>query len=402
MLIAKAGRDTDALSDKVILITGAGGGIGFEAARALAYLGAKVIIAEIDKNKGEQAQSMINHELQSNRASFFAIDIAEEKQIDSLYAFIKYEYGHLDVIINNATVTPMGAVDTVSIVEWDKSYAVNLKAPILLAQKFLPDMKARNSGILVFVSSSGAAPYMGAYEVFKTSQVELCNTLSAELEGTDIVTYTIGPGLVKTETAQKSIEIVSSLIGMTTTEFYEMNDKHVISAEEAGVGFALSVVNARRYNGLEIGSIQVLMDARMYEKQVATPSHAATSANLEPSKETLSPHIENTVNAFIEQYNGWLQRNPFEKQWVLRDFKKKVGITADSFNKLMLGILDLVESNNYAALAEYKPSLEKLKDYYLHQHKLLQGYEKDPEKLKVNSQVILDWIDELQTVIDEL
>ena len=131
---------------------------------------------------------------------------------------------------------------------------------MLLTQLLLPLMKNKNSGTLVFVSSSGAAPFMGAYEVFKTAQVELCNTLFGELENTNINVYSIGPGLVKTETAMKGIEVVSSRFGMTTEEFYRMNERHILGVEEAGTGFALSVLSADRYNGQEIGCIQVLLD----------------------------------------------------------------------------------------------------------------------------------------------
>jgi NAD(P)-dependent dehydrogenase (short-subunit alcohol dehydrogenase family) len=68
-----------------------------------------------------------------------------------------------------------------------------------LLEKLLPGMLKRKSGTVVFVPSSGAAPYMGAYEVFKTAQVELCNTLAGELEGTGVITFSIGPGIVKTD-----------------------------------------------------------------------------------------------------------------------------------------------------------------------------------------------------------
>ena len=404
MLIKKSKINKNTLLGKTALITGAGGGIGFQAARALAYLGAEIIIAEIDMDKGTHAQNAINSELGSNRVSFFPVDLSDERQIDNLCDFIKERYGFLDVLFNNAAITPMGAVDSVPVTDWDKSYAVNLRAPVLLAQKFLPQMKEKNSGIVAFVSSSGAAPYMGAYEVFKTAQVELCSTLSGELEDTGIITYAIGPGLVKTDTAQKAIETVSALMGMTLDEFYEMNEKHILDAETAGVGFALSVVNAEKYRGMEIGSIQALMDAGIFEDQDQDQDQADVSyPDISPTNaESLAPHIKNIVNTFNDQYNGWLQRNLFERQWVLRDFKKTVGMAADGFQKLMLTVLDLSEKGSYAAVAEHKPLLEKLKNYYARQHRLLQSYEKNPQKLKDNSQAILDWINELQAVIDML
>ncbi len=394
MLIEKLHLDRNALLGKIILITGAGGGIGFEAARAFAYLGAEIIIAEIDAEKGMQAQEKINHELHSEQVFFYKVDISDEKQIDDLYGFIKNKYEFVDVVFNNATVTPIGAVDKLSVLEWDKSYTVNLRAPVLLAQKFLPDMKKNNSGVIVFVPSSGAAPYMGAYEVFKTSQVELCNTLSGELEETNIYTYAIGPGLVRTETAERAIEKVSHLMGMTTNEFYQINDKHMLDAEEAGLGFALSVVNAKRYNGQEIGSIQALMDAGFFEKQTQTEVSTISLNDMG----SLSEQIEDIVRVFDEQYDGWLTRSIFERQWVLRDFKKTVGTAADAFRKNMVSILELAKRQRLTA--EYKSEFEKLKTYYLHQYKLLQGYEKNPEMLKKNSQAILGWIDDLQAVIN--
>ena len=396
MLIEKSSIARDVLSGKVILITGAGGGIGFEAARALAYLGADIVIAEIDEDKGKWAQNAINEELRSNKVTFFKIDITDDEQVQKLYDFIVEKYSAIDVLIHNATVTPMGGIDTVSIFDWDKSYAVNLRAPILLTQKFLPQMKERNSGTIVFVPSSGAAPYMGAYEVFKSAQVELCNTLVGELEGTNIKTYSIGPGLVKTETAQRAIETVSALMGMTIPDFYEMNGKHIISAEEAGVGFAISVVNAEKYNGQEIGAIQALMDAGLFDKQVCSAAPGSDNGDVT----YLAPHIRNVVDVFNEQYNGWHSRNLFERQWVLRDFKKTVGMAADHFHKLMLNIADLAQKGRFDELAEHKPRLEKLKVYYAHQHTLLQGYEKNPDELKRNSQAILGWMEELQKVID--
>lgn len=395
MLIEKTMLGADTLSGKAVLVTGAGGGIGCETARALAWLGADVIIAEIDEGKGVNAQNSINKELGSNKACFFAADLSDERQIDGLYDFIISRYGRLDALINNATVAPMGAVDTVSVGDWDYSYAVNLRAPVLLTQKFLPGMKERDSGVIVFVQSSGAAPYMGAYEVFKTSQVELCNTLSGEIEGTGIITYAIAPGLVKTATAQKAIETVSSLMGMTPAEFYEMNENYMMSAEEAGVGFAVSVVNAGRYNGQEIGCSQVLMDAGVFEIEGQADPAAIPPANTEGVEEC----IAGIVRVFSEQYDGWHERSVFERQWVLRNFKKIVGMAADGFQQRLASLQELAEEKRLEKIGAYKTDLVKLIEFYEHQYKLLQGYEKNPATLEESSRIIRGWIDDVQRLL---
>lgn len=161
MLIEKANVSRDCLNGKTILLTGGGGGIGYETAKALAWMGANVVIAEIDREKGHAAEQEINALLQSDRVLFYAIDLCDKEQISALYDILKSKYGFVDVVFNNATITPLGAITEVGIADWDRSYAVNLRAPVLLAQAFLPDMLREDRGAIVFVPSSGAAPYMG-------------------------------------------------------------------------------------------------------------------------------------------------------------------------------------------------------------------------------------------------
>jgi NAD(P)-dependent dehydrogenase (short-subunit alcohol dehydrogenase family) len=142
VLIEKSCLRKDCLKGKKILITGGGGGIRFETVRALVWLGADVIIAEIDEQKGAEAEKAVNEALKTDRAHFIKTDLSDEAQLHKLHADITERFGFQDVIFNNATVTPFGSVEEVDIGLWDKSYAVNLRAPVLLCLMFLPDMKA--------------------------------------------------------------------------------------------------------------------------------------------------------------------------------------------------------------------------------------------------------------------
>ena len=391
MLIEKDLSLKNRLKDKVILLTGAGGGIGLEAAKAFGYMGAKVIIAEIDKQKLASAENTFITKFGENSADFYEIDLSDEKQIYRLVCYVIEKYGCLDVLFHNATITAMGAVEEVPVAVWDKSYAVNFRAPLLLTQLFLPVMKDRNSGTIVFVSSSGAAPFMGAYEVFKTTQVELCNTLFGELDNTNINVYSIGPGLVKTETAMKGIEVVSSRVGMTTEEFYQMNESHMLGVEEAGTGFALSVLMADQYNGQEIGSIQVLIDSGLQTK-------SNEENNKSKDHQKIIPIILDVVKVYKEQYSGWMERNIFERQWVLRDFKKTVGYSADQFLEIMQHIESIILNENDEQISSYFSHFEKLRMYYQRQYKLLQRYEKNPEKLKEYSKALQHYIEDIHNI----
>lgn len=368
------------LDNKVILITGAGGGIGFETAKYFAIMGARVIILDIDKEKGKNAEKIISSTHIDN-VEFYHINLAEENSILKMKEYVLDKYGCPDIVFNNAAVLHLGEIGKVSSEDWDNGYLVNFKAPVLLVNCFIGEMKKRNTGTFVFVSSSGAVAYMGAYEIFKTAQVELCNTLSMELENTNIYSYTISPGLVKTETAMKSIEIVAQSMNISLEEFYEMNKEHIISVEDAAFGFALSVLKAKEYNGQEIGSIQVLNGLE----------------NKNESYENCDFDILlKVIKTYEEQYFGWKRRNIFERQWVLRDFKKCVGKSADEVYSIMK---NMEKSNGILSTDEYK-LLETLILYWEHQYQLLQGFERDKEKLQENGNIINGWILDIKNCIE--
>lgn len=378
------------LKGKTVLLTGGSNGIGVETAKAFAELEATVIIVDIDVN-GLNVVNYVN-DTYPNKAFFYQVDLSIESDVLKLCEQIVLNHECPHIIFNNATIAPLGNIGDVNMLTWDKSYAINLKAPLLFTNFFIPHMMKRNEGCFVFVSSSGAAPFMGAYETFKTAQVELSNTLAMELEKTDVFAYTIGPGLVKTKTAENSIIRVASQMGLTLDEFYNMNKDHILDEKDAGLGFALSVLNAKRYHGQEISSIQVLNDFDYYK---------STNKNDNDLHEIDIELLSNIINTFQDQYKGWKEMNIFERQWVFRDFKKYMGVSADKVHNVFLEIKQKLSSKNELENS-YKSTFEKLKVYWEHQLDLLQGFEKDPAKLKENSFEIKKWIADLELFINEL
>jgi NADP-dependent 3-hydroxy acid dehydrogenase YdfG len=128
--------------------------------------------------KGKRVEEELNREFGGGSAVFIHTDVGNDKSVKKLVKKVFDTFGQIDILFNNATIAPIGSVHEVGICNWDLSYRVNLRGPVILISHILPFMLKRNSGIIVMVPSSGAAPYMGAYEVFKTSQVELANTLA--------------------------------------------------------------------------------------------------------------------------------------------------------------------------------------------------------------------------------
>ncbi|MDD1743937.1 MAG: SDR family oxidoreductase [Methanomassiliicoccales archaeon] len=395
MLIDTSTLSKDMLKNEVAIVTGGGRGIGYEAARSLLWLGAKVIIAEIDEGSGADAASALGKEFGPGRVIFVKSDIGEEGDVERLKKRALAEFGKADVVLNNATIFPMGAVKEVPIASWDRSYHVNLRGPVLLALAFLPDMIARKHGAFVCVSSSGAAPFMGAYEVFKTSQVELSNTISAEVEGTGVVAFTIGPGIVPTPGFLAGGGEVAGYMGMTTDQLLKMNEAALLSPEAAGAGFAGAIALASRYHGKEISSIQVLKDIgiSLMEKK---DDNRVVSMDLKSAAESCGKALK----TFLEQSAGWKQRNLFERQWVYRDFKKQTGQSVDE----MLANLEELEKRitKQDVTAGMSAPMVQLVAFYRHQQDLLRGFEKDPNKLEINLKAIDSWIEDVSALIKAL
>lgn len=384
--------DKTALTGNTVLLTGAGGGIGRETALAFAALGAFVLLTDIDRARGERATAAVNLRF-PQAAHFLHADLSDKEAVVALCEKVLAQYGCPDILFHNAAVVVTGQVGAVPFQAWEHSYAVNLRAPILLTSSFLPHMRKRDRGCVVFVSSSGAAPYLNAYEVFKTAQGEFSSGLAAELEGTHIYTYTIAPGLVRTQTAEESIQAVAAHMGLSPEAFYREQAAHTLSPQEAGQGFALSTLRASTYHGQEISSLQALHECLELGRDRTTPPETETPA-LPPAL------LMRIFDTFQAQYHGWLQRNLFERQWVLRDFKKRVGLPAEAVDNTLQTARNTLERGERPTLS---PALfAKLQAYWQHQYTLLQSFEKDPDQREAYGRQIQAWIADLQQLLDLL
>lgn len=382
------------LQGQVAVVTGSGRGIGLEAARSLCWMGARVVVVEIDPKTGKAAESLLNSEFGANSALFVQTDVGDEKSIAQMAKTALKKFEKVDIVLNNATIFPIGAVVDVPVEKWDSSYHVNFRGVVLLARAFLPAMIQRKHGVIVCVSSVGDA-FMAAYESFKAAQVHLANTLATELENTGVFAFTIGPGIVKTPGADKGIAEVAKLMGKTADDIFEMNASHILTPEAAGAGFAASIAMAERYHGQEISSIQVLMDAGL-----DTGENKPVAKSLQLSKkeiDQLLPLCRKAFKDLSEQNEGFQKRSLFEKQWVLRDFRKNAGLPVEEWLGKLEELTKNLESGNSATIDLYVP-LSRLSGYYRHMSDMAKGYEKDPVKLKVS----LEYLDQISTTVETL
>jgi NAD(P)-dependent dehydrogenase (short-subunit alcohol dehydrogenase family) len=388
LIISHLGLKRDDLHGETIIVTGGGGGIGYEAAHALLWLGANVIIAEINETIGKHAAEVLSEEFDPESVCFVRTDVGDEASVRHLYQESVSVYGKVDVVINNATIAVLGMVKDLLIEKWDTSYRVNLRGPVLMARAFLPDMINRKHGTFVCVSSTGTA-FLGGYETFKAAQVHLANTLDAELEGTGVIAFSISPGLVTTETATGTINQLAPMMGMSLEEFYNQNKNAMLTPEEAGAGFAASIVFAERFKGMEISSLQALNAANT---NYGPEKREKVSKRIDDDKRKQAGELCERVSLTLrEQSDDWKRRSLFERQWVIRDFKKTAGMSVEGWLDVLVRMGMCLKGAGDINL----PPLSMLAGYYNHLAELAKGYEKNAAKLEDNLHHIYSWRDEV-------
>ncbi len=189
------------LRDKVTVITGAAAGIGRACAERFAAEGAKVVLADIDVTKGEEAAEAIQES--GGDAIFVTCDAGDKAQVDALIDSAVAVYGRLDCAIPNAAI--VHACDFLELTEedFDRVLRVNLKGVFLTGQAAARRMVAQGTpGTIVNMSSVNAVmaiPSITPYVVAKGGVNQLTKVMALALAARGIRVNAIGPGSIMTE-----------------------------------------------------------------------------------------------------------------------------------------------------------------------------------------------------------
>jgi NAD(P)-dependent dehydrogenase (short-subunit alcohol dehydrogenase family) len=190
-----------------VLVTGGSKGIGRHTALALARRGCHlVLVARSPERLAEVRQEILD----SGAPAVYALraDLADPKQAVGAWLRGWSLLGGIDVLINNAGFNPRRApFETFSLDEWDSVLAVNLRAPFLLGQQAVRDMRARGSGHILNVLSTAshhAIPYMAPYVAAKMGLLGMTRVLAMEAQRYGIRVSTVSPGA--TDSAEDGVE----------------------------------------------------------------------------------------------------------------------------------------------------------------------------------------------------
>jgi len=189
------------LKDKVAIVTGAAQGIGAAYVRGLAREGAAVAVVDIlDPNS--VAKEIVNND---GKALPLVVDVSDENQTREMAKKVAETFGKIDILINNAAV--YGTIvrkpfEEISVEEWDKLYAVNVRGIFLCAKAVAPYMKAQKQGKIINVSSStffkGNEDFLH-YVSSKGAVVAMTRSLARELGEHNINVNAIAPGQTLSE-----------------------------------------------------------------------------------------------------------------------------------------------------------------------------------------------------------
>jgi NAD(P)-dependent dehydrogenase (short-subunit alcohol dehydrogenase family) len=196
------------VKDKVVIITGAGRGIGAATARLMASQGGRVVVADINEEGGTAVTDSITSA--GGSAIYARVDVSDSTQMTGLVERAVKEYGRLDGIVNNAATIAVAEIENLSVEEWDRVMMVNGRGVFLGCKHAIIQFKKQGGGgSIVNIGSISAVVGLAQQPVYCASKgavVQLTRQIAMEYAKENIRCNTVGPGSVDGEFFQMYLD----------------------------------------------------------------------------------------------------------------------------------------------------------------------------------------------------
>jgi len=182
------------------VITGAGRGLGKEAALLFAKEGAKVMVCDINQESAEEVASSVN--AGGGEALAFRVDVTDAASVQAMVDAVVERYGRIDVLVNNAGITADAQLVKMTDDQWDRVINVNLKGVYLCTKAVAPVMIAKGSGRIINTSSVvGIYGNFGQtnYVATKAGVIGMTKVWAKELGRKGITVNAVAPGFIMTD-----------------------------------------------------------------------------------------------------------------------------------------------------------------------------------------------------------
>lgn len=189
------------LSGRIVLVTGAGGGLGKHIARCFAIAGATVVVNDLTAEAAKKVAADLLGE--GFKALAVAADITSQDEVDELFDHVESQLGPIDTVVANATGKQIS--EPIENLDWDYYQSMVdffIKSPYLLSKRALPKMKAAGFGRIINIASevfAEGANWSTAYTAAKGGQIGFTRSLSTEVSATGITVNAVAPGFIPVE-----------------------------------------------------------------------------------------------------------------------------------------------------------------------------------------------------------
>jgi len=198
-------------NDKTVIVTGGSEGVGAAAARLFADAGANLMLVARNRKNLEAIAAELRDR---TRVEIFPMDVSDADSCVDLFKKTLFEFGRIDVLVNNAGYHARGYVESITADELARTIDVNLRAPIVLMRLALPHIRDAGGGAIINVASlAGRTPVPGsaAYSASKFGLRAFTFALAEEIRDADIKLAVVSPGPISTQFILADIDKTSDL-----------------------------------------------------------------------------------------------------------------------------------------------------------------------------------------------
>lgn len=292
------------LKGRVVAVTGGSRGLGLAMARAFLRRGAKVALLARDPEALERARQLLAG---SGTVFVRPCDVRDEAQIKDAIRDVRHELGEIDVLVNNAGTITVGPMETMTVEEYRESLEVFFWGPLHATLAVLPEMRKRQNGRIVNISSIGgkiSVPHLLPYSVGKFALSGFSEGLRAELTRDNVYVTTVYPGLMRTGSPRNA-----EFKGNHRAEYtwFLLSD--------STPGFSMGVDRAARriVRACENGSSQLVLGL---PPKLAVKVNALFPAASAAASAMASRALPGAGNAGLDKAKGADSRTPLTESWL--------------------------------------------------------------------------------------
>ncbi len=375
LAVERLGLARDTFASQIAVVTGGGRGIGREIVRALAWLGARVVIAEV-ADSGQEVERLVQEA--GGGARWVKTDVSSEADVARLAQATGQAYGPADIVINNAILSPSASVMEMDVALWDQVIAVNLRGTFLTCKAFLPEMVARRRGTIVNMISTDAMPYLSAYIASKQGIAAFSQSLAGEVGESGVRVIALAPGFVDTPGLRGAARGLGPRMGLSEEQFMKLSIHPAYAAampaEDAAAATAYLLARlAGDYHGEQVTGYTILERAGFIQPAgtpaaqqtqavaVASPSQPQSLAAAGAQAREACRRVEQML---AETEAEFAKLPVFVRPMANQGFRSKAGQSMRDWARTaaeVTALVDRVAGGDQAALADLRTRLPRLK-----------------------------------------